>query len=89
MQQVINKVLQVCEIPNIKGRSYRQVCAKSIIYYEFHSRGYSLSEIGRIFHCNHSSVYNLLSKYDDRVRYDKEFKMLVDIFSNYGNQNES
>jgi hypothetical protein len=82
------RALQICEVSDINGRSYRQVCAKSIIYRELHNRGYSLAEIGRIFHCNHTSVYNLLNKYDDKVRYDKEFKMLVDKFNNYGNQSE-
>jgi DNA invertase Pin-like site-specific DNA recombinase len=82
------RALQICEVSDINGRSYRQVCAKSIIYRELHNRGYSLSEIGRMFHCNHTSVYNLLNKYDDKVRYDKEFKMLVDKFNNYGIQSE-
>lgn len=83
------RALKVCEVPNLASRKREVIFAKSLIYHELYSKGYSLCEIGRIFRCNHSSVHNLLSKYDDRLKYDKEFKMLVDKFNNYGNQNES
>lgn len=41
-----------------------------------------------MFHCNHSSVHNLLKKYDDRLKYDNEFRMLVERFNSYGNKNQ-
>lgn len=86
LSELEKRALEVCEVPNLKSRKREVIFAKSLIYHELHSRGYSLSEIGRIFRCNHSSVHNLLSKYDDRLKYDKEFKVMVERFNSYGNQ---
>lgn len=84
MQEIINKALQICELPNLNGRDYRRTCAKSIIYRELHSIGYTLTSIANHFGVTHSTVINLLQKYDDRLKYDKEFKDLVDRY--YGNK---
>lgn len=86
MQQLITKALKVCQVSDFNGRSYKQVCAKSIVYQHLHSRGYSLHSIARMFGKNHSSVHNILKKYDDRLEYDNEFRMLVERFNSYGNQ---
>lgn len=83
------RALQICEVPNLKGRTYRVICAKSIIYHKLYNSGYNISAIAKMMGVTHSTVINLLKKYDDRLLYDKEFKMLVDKFNNYGNQNES
>lgn len=85
MKQLITKVLKVCQVSDLNGRSYKQVCAKSIVYHDLHSRGYSLHSIARMFGKNHASVHNILKKYDDRLQYDNEFRMLVDKFNSYGN----
>lgn len=88
MQQLITKALKVCQVSDLNGRSYKQVCAKSIIYHDLHSRGYSLHSIARMFGKNHASVHNILKKYDDRLRYDNEFRMLVERFNSYENRNQ-
>ena len=89
MQKLIDKAIKACEVSNIKGRTYRVICAKSIIYHELYNSGYNISAIAKMMGVTHSTVINLLKKYDDRLKYDKEFKMLVDKFNSYGNQSES
>ena len=86
MQQLITKALKVCQVSDLNGRSYRQVCAKSIIYHELKKRGLTMHGIAMRFKVTHCSVINLLKKYDDRLLYDAEFKMLVEKFNSYGNQ---
>lgn len=41
-----------------------------------------------MFGKNHASVYNILKKYDDRLKYDNEFRMLVEKFNSYENRNK-
>lgn len=77
------RALEVCEVPNLKSRKREVIFAKSLIYHELYSRGYSLCEIAKLYKCGHTSVYNLLTKYKDRVKYDKEFQQLVRKY--YGN----
>ena len=40
------------------------------------------------FNVTHCSVINLLKKYDDRLLYDAEFKILVEKFNSYENRNK-
>ena len=87
MQKLIDNVFQVCEVKNLNGRDYRKICAKSIIYHELHSRGYTLTSIANHFGVTHSAVINLLQKFDDRLKYDKEFKDLVEKY--HGNKNKA
>lgn len=88
LSELERRALQACEAQDINSRSYRSVCAKSIVYQDLHSRGYSLHSIARMFGKNHASVHNILKKYDDRLKYDNEFRMLVERFNSYGNRNQ-
>lgn len=89
LSELEKRALQICQTSSLKSRRREVIYAKSIIYRQLHNRGYCISSIARMFEQNHASVHNLLKKYDDRLKYDKEFKMLVDKFNNYGNQSES
>lgn len=79
----------MCEVLNLKSRKREVIFAKSLIYHELYNSGYNISAIAKMMGVTHSTVINLLKKYEGRMLYDKEFKMLVDKFNNYGNQNES
>lgn len=81
INKLINTVMEVCGVQSLSGRSYRQVCAKSIIYHELKKKGYRTSHIARIMGEDHASVFNLLKKYDDRLEYDEEFRCLVEQFN--------
>ena len=88
LSELEKRALQACEIPSLNGRTQIVVFAKSMIYHDLFVRGYSVSEIARMYRCNHASVINLLKRYNEWLEYDKEFKILVEKFNSYGNRNQ-
>lgn len=57
-----------------KSRKLEVVYVKIAISNILHSKGYSLSEIGRILGLNHTTVIHHMKTVEDRLKYDSTFK---------------
>lgn len=64
---------EACGISDMNNRRYKSVCARTLFYVELRKMDFSLHAIGRLTGKSHCNVYDLLKKYKDRTKYDKEF----------------
>ena len=76
--------MQICGVSDLNGRKIEKVYARTIIFVELKKQGYSLYDISDMCKTDYQNVAYLIRQFDDRVKYDKEFKNLVDIY--YGDK---
>ena len=63
-----------------RSRKLEVVYAKIAISNILHSKGYSLSEIGRILGLNHTTVIHHMKTVGDRIKYDTKFRDMYNKF---------